>query len=48
MCSTILYFVFMWFNLRCYEEMPLQELHTVEAQQTIQNLSDTLRTILRL
>lgn len=33
---------------RCYEEMPLQELQATQEQQTIQNLCDTLRTILRL
>ncbi|KAK1296737.1 Mitogen-activated protein kinase kinase kinase 2 [Acorus calamus] len=32
----------------CYEEMPLQELQAAQEQQTIQNLCDTLRTILRL
>ncbi|GAV69345.1 Pkinase domain-containing protein [Cephalotus follicularis] len=32
----------------CYEEMPLQELQATQEQQTIQNLCDTLRTILRL
>ncbi|XP_002264872.1 serine/threonine-protein kinase 1 isoform X2 [Vitis vinifera] len=31
-----------------YEEMPLQDLQAVQEQQTIQNLCDTLRTILRL
>jgi predicted membrane metal-binding protein len=33
---------------RCYEDMPLQELQATQEQRTIQNLSDTLRTILRL
>lgn len=33
---------------RCYEEMPLQEIQAAQEQQTIQNLCDTLRTILRL
>lgn len=33
---------------RCYDEMPLQELQATQEQQTIQNLCDTLRTILRL
>ncbi|KAF5727146.1 serine/threonine-protein kinase 4 B isoform X2 [Tripterygium wilfordii] len=32
----------------CYEEMPLQELQATQEEQTIQNLCDTLRTILRL
>ncbi|XP_010066827.2 STE20-like serine/threonine-protein kinase isoform X1 [Eucalyptus grandis] len=36
------------YHKMCHEEMPLQELQAVQAQQTIQNLSDTLRTILRL
>ncbi|KAI4328566.1 hypothetical protein L6164_020908 [Bauhinia variegata] len=31
-----------------YEDMPLQERQATEAQQTIQNLTDTLRTIIRL
>lgn len=34
--------------IRCYEDMPLQELQATQEQRTIQNLSDTLRTILRL
>lgn len=34
--------------IRCYEDMPLQELQAMQEQRTIQNLSDTLRTILRL
>ncbi|KAJ7515528.1 hypothetical protein O6H91_22G016800 [Diphasiastrum complanatum] len=33
---------------RCYEEMPLQGGQAIQEQQIIQNLSDTLRTILRL
>ncbi|XP_048234777.1 serine/threonine-protein kinase 4 [Ricinus communis] len=36
------------YHRTCYEEMPLQELQATQEQQTIQNLSDTLRTILRL
>ncbi|XP_030547123.1 serine/threonine-protein kinase 3/4 isoform X2 [Rhodamnia argentea] len=36
------------YHKMCHEEMPLQELQAEQAQQTIQNLSDTLRTILRL
>ncbi|XP_077211283.1 protein kinase superfamily protein isoform X2 [Tasmannia lanceolata] len=36
------------YHKMCYEEMPLQELHASEEQHTIQNLCDTLRTILRL
>lgn len=36
------------YHKMCYEEMPLQEMQAAEEQQTIQNLSDTLRTILRL
>ncbi|GFQ05293.1 serine/threonine-protein kinase dst1 [Phtheirospermum japonicum] len=35
------------YHKTCYEEMPLQEMQAVQEQQTIQNLSDTLRTILR-
>ncbi|KAL6538782.1 hypothetical protein OROMI_025108 [Orobanche minor] len=35
------------YHKMCYEEMPLQEMQAAEEQQTIQNLSDTLRTILR-
>ncbi|KAI4314070.1 hypothetical protein L6164_027012 [Bauhinia variegata] len=36
------------YHKTCYEDMPLQERQAAEAQQTIQNLTDTLRTILRL
>ncbi|KAG9146418.1 hypothetical protein Leryth_011707 [Lithospermum erythrorhizon] len=36
------------YHKMCYEEMPLQEMQATQEQQTIQNLSDTLRTILRL
>ncbi|KAK3189400.1 hypothetical protein Dsin_028961 [Dipteronia sinensis] len=36
------------YHRMCYEEMPLQELQATQEQQTIQNLCDTLRTILRL
>ncbi|XP_031267176.1 serine/threonine-protein kinase dst1 isoform X3 [Pistacia vera] len=36
------------YHKMCYEEMPLQELQANQEQQTIQNLCDTLRTILRL
>eukprot|EP00268_Persea_americana_P041781 TRINITY_DN4176_c0_g1_i1.p1 TRINITY_DN4176_c0_g1~~TRINITY_DN4176_c0_g1_i1.p1 ORF type:complete len:787 (+),score=151.63 TRINITY_DN4176_c0_g1_i1:146-2506(+) len=36
------------YHKTCYEEMPLQELQAAHEQQTIQNLCDTLRTILRL
>ncbi|XP_047307846.1 serine/threonine-protein kinase dst2 [Impatiens glandulifera] len=36
------------YHKSCYEEMPLQEMQASEEQQTTQNLSDTLRTILRL
>ncbi|KAL4574334.1 hypothetical protein LXL04_021163 [Taraxacum kok-saghyz] len=36
------------YHKMCYEEMPLQELQASQEQQTIQNLCDTLRTILRL
>lgn len=36
------------YHKMCYEEMPLQDLQAVQEQQTIQNLCDTLRTILRL
>ncbi|GJZ55487.1 serine/threonine-protein kinase dst1, partial [Tanacetum coccineum] len=35
------------YHKMCYEEMPLQELQATQEQQTIQNLCDTLRTILR-
>ncbi|KAK6921891.1 Protein kinase domain [Dillenia turbinata] len=35
------------YHKMCYEEMPLQELQAAQEQQTIQNLCDTLRTILR-
>ncbi|XP_058183126.1 serine/threonine-protein kinase 1 isoform X2 [Rhododendron vialii] len=36
------------YHKMCYEEMPLQDLQAAQEQQTIQNLCDTLRTILRL
>ncbi|KAK6251949.1 hypothetical protein QUC31_013669 [Theobroma cacao] len=36
------------YHKMCYDEMPLQELKATQEQQTIQNLCDTLRTILRL
>ncbi|PON79712.1 Serine/threonine protein kinase [Parasponia andersonii] len=36
------------YHKTCYEDMPLQELQATQEQQTIQNLCDTLRTILRL
>ncbi|TYK03176.1 spindle assembly checkpoint kinase isoform X1 [Cucumis melo var. makuwa] len=36
------------YHRMCYEDMPLQELQATQEQQTIQNLCDTLRTILRL
>ncbi|KAL5723196.1 hypothetical protein ACHQM5_006620 [Ranunculus cassubicifolius] len=36
------------YHKMCYEEMPLQEMQAAQEQQTIQNLCDTLRTILRL
>ncbi|XP_078430143.1 protein kinase superfamily protein isoform X2 [Wolffia australiana] len=36
------------YHQTCYEDMPLQELQAAQERQTIQNLSDTLRTILRL
>ncbi|GAB2280179.1 hypothetical protein Dimus_014817 [Dionaea muscipula] len=36
------------YHKMCYEEMPLQDLQVAQEQQTIQNLCDTLRTILRL
>lgn len=36
------------YHKMCYEEMPLQEMQASQEQQTTQNLSDTLRTILRL
>lgn len=36
------------YHKMCYEEMPLQGWQAVQEQRTIQNLSDTLRTILRL
>ncbi|WJX57643.1 Serine/threonine-protein kinase sik1 [Trifolium repens] len=35
-------------QIMCYEDMPLQELQATQVQRTIQNLSDTLRTIIRL
>ncbi|KAJ7953929.1 Serine/Threonine kinase family protein [Quillaja saponaria] len=36
------------YHKMCYEDMPLQDLQATQEQQTIQHLSDTLRTILRL
>ncbi|XP_010923631.1 serine/threonine-protein kinase 1 [Elaeis guineensis] len=36
------------YHKTCYQDMPLQELQAAQEQQTIQNLCDTLRTILRL
>ncbi|MQM12332.1 hypothetical protein Taro_045249 [Colocasia esculenta] len=36
------------YHKTCYEDMPLQELQAAQEKQTIQNLCDTLRTILRL
>ncbi|KAL9423611.1 hypothetical protein AB3S75_035656 [Citrus x aurantiifolia] len=36
------------YHRMCYDEMPLQELQVTQEEQTIQNLCDTLRTILRL
>ncbi|GLJ15990.1 hypothetical protein SUGI_0264730 [Cryptomeria japonica] len=36
------------YHKMCYEEMPLQGWQAAQEQRTIQNLSDTLRTILRL
>ncbi|XP_054824481.1 serine/threonine-protein kinase 1-like isoform X2 [Prosopis cineraria] len=36
------------YHKMCYEDMPLQELQATQEEQTIQNLCDTLRTILRL
>lgn len=36
------------YHKMCYEEMPLQDVQVSQEQQTIQNLCDTLRTILRL
>ncbi|XP_031100582.1 serine/threonine-protein kinase 3-like [Ipomoea triloba] len=36
------------YHRMCYEEMPLQEMQATQEQQTIQNLCETLRTILRL
>ncbi|KAL0914246.1 hypothetical protein M5K25_014572 [Dendrobium thyrsiflorum] len=36
------------YHKTCYEDMPLQELQAAQEQQAIQNLCDTLRTILRL
>nr|CAD1819429.1 unnamed protein product [Ananas comosus var. bracteatus] len=36
------------YHKMCYEDMPLQEPQATQEQQTIQNLCDTLRTILRL
>ncbi|KAF3431600.1 hypothetical protein FNV43_RR26331 [Rhamnella rubrinervis] len=35
------------YHKMCYEDMPLQELQAAQEQQTIQNLCDTIRTILR-
>ncbi|KAG0469286.1 hypothetical protein HPP92_018614 [Vanilla planifolia] len=35
------------YHKTCYEDMPLQELQAAQEQQSIQNLCDTLRTILR-
>lgn len=34
------------YHKMCYEDMPLQELQATQEQRTIQNLLDTLRTIL--
>uniref|UniRef100_A0A0A9HFC8 Uncharacterized protein n=1 Tax=Arundo donax TaxID=35708 RepID=A0A0A9HFC8_ARUDO len=36
------------YHKTCYEDMPLQDSQATQEQQTIQNLGDTLRTILRL
>ncbi|KAL6637875.1 hypothetical protein ACP70R_025447 [Stipagrostis hirtigluma subsp. patula] len=36
------------YHKTCYEDMPLQDSQATQEQQTIQNLCDTLRTILRL
>uniref|UniRef100_A0A7N0TRZ3 non-specific serine/threonine protein kinase n=1 Tax=Kalanchoe fedtschenkoi TaxID=63787 RepID=A0A7N0TRZ3_KALFE len=36
------------YHKMCYEEMPLQDVQAAQEQQTIQNLCDTIRTILRL
>ncbi|WVZ60593.1 hypothetical protein U9M48_010592 [Paspalum notatum var. saurae] len=36
------------YHKTCYEHMPLQDSQATQEQQTIQNLCDTLRTILRL
>ncbi|XVF85801.1 hypothetical protein PTKIN_Ptkin17bG0146800 [Pterospermum kingtungense] len=36
------------YHKMCYDEMPLQELQATQEQHTIQNLCDTIRTILRL
>eukprot|EP00252_Welwitschia_mirabilis_P020642 TRINITY_DN5098_c0_g1_i1.p1 TRINITY_DN5098_c0_g1~~TRINITY_DN5098_c0_g1_i1.p1 ORF type:complete len:845 (-),score=180.37 TRINITY_DN5098_c0_g1_i1:386-2920(-) len=36
------------YHKMCYEEMPLQGWQAMQEQKTIQNLSDTLKTILRL
>lgn len=36
------------YHKTCLEDMPLQELQALQEQQTIQNLCDTLRTILRI
>ncbi|KAG0467623.1 hypothetical protein HPP92_019203 [Vanilla planifolia] len=35
------------YHKTCFEDMPLQELQAAQEQQSIQNLCDTLRTILR-
>ncbi|XP_050375393.1 serine/threonine-protein kinase 1 isoform X2 [Argentina anserina] len=36
------------YHKTCYEDLPLQEMQATQEQQTIQNLCDTIRTILRL
>ncbi|CAM8950465.1 unnamed protein product [Rhodiola kirilowii] len=36
------------YHKMCYEEMPLQDVQAAQEQQTIENLCDTIRTILRL
>lgn len=46
--NVVILHIFDLLVIRCYEDMPLQELQATQEQQTIQNLSDTLRTILRL
>jgi hypothetical protein len=38
----------MYLKCRCYEDMPLQEVQAAQEEDTIQDLCDTLRTILRL